>query len=165
MTNMKKHKHINKIKRTTILFGYVLFGLSLVSLTLYTVIPFGSLLFTPAVQHFNIAIILGSLVAGALLPTLLAYILGDKSTRTKSKLDHHFNGVLFAITAYWLSNLFVIVNSDFVRDIQNNFPLPIATIINAWPIFAVVLILAVTAIILSKNNNKRITLLELRPYR
>lgn len=163
MTKMKKHKHIDRIKRVTTIFGYILFALSLVSLTLYTVIPFGSLFFNPAVQHFNIALILGSLVAGAVLPTLIAYILGDKSTRTKSKLDHHFNGVLFAIASYWLSNLFVIVNSDFVRDIQNDFPLPIATIIDAWPIFAVVLILAVVAIIFAKNNNK-ITLLELRPY-
>lgn len=162
MTKMKKH--IDRIKRVTTIFGYTLFCVSLVSLTLYTVVPFGSLFFNPAVQHFNIALILGSLIAGAVLPTLIAYILGDKSTRTKSKIDHHFNGVLFAIASYWLSNLFVIVNSDFIRNIQNNFPLPIATIINAWPIFAVVLILAIVAIIFAKNNNK-ITLLEFRPYR
>jgi len=160
---MKKHKHIDRIKQVTTVFGYILFALSVVSLTLYTVIPFGSILFVPGAQDFSVALILISLVAGAVLPPLVAYILGDKATKKRGKLDHHFNGVLFAIAAYWLSNVLALINSDGITQIREIFPEPFATIINAWPVYLVILVMSITAIIFVRNK-KKITLLEFRPY-
>lgn len=155
---------MDSIKQSTVVFGYVLFALSLLALFLFTVIPFGSMLFIPAVKHPSVVLILSSLIAGAILPTLISYFIGERSTRTKRTLDHHFNGVLFGIAAYWLANLFSLISSDGIAYIRKTFSEPLATIINAWPILATVLLISLVAMGYAKQKRNKGSLLEFRPF-
>lgn len=98
-----------------VITGYVLFALLVISVLLSTTIPFGRMLFDPRVLHNNVALITIALTVGAILPVLVGYIIGDHSVRSKSRLSHHFNGVLFGLLAYWLMMLlsvFVLIPSE-----------------------------------------------------
>lgn len=160
----KQNKKTESFKKVTIIFGYSLFGLLLVAVTLSTIVPFSSLLMSPGVRLFNVWTSLISLVAGAILPPLLSYVIGDRATHSKSKIDHHFNGVLFGIASYWLSLFFSFVASDGIAEIRARFSEPLASVIVAWPIFATLILLAVVAMAYIKSQKKQPSLLEYRPF-
>lgn len=160
----KQNKQIDSLKKVTIIFGYSLFGLLLVAVTLSTIVPFSSLFFSPGVRLFNVWTSLISLVAGAVLPPLLSYLIGDKVTHAKSKLDHHFNGVLFGIASYWLSLFFSFVASDGIANIRAQFSEPLASVVVGWPIFATLIILAAVATAYVKGRKKYTSLLDYKPF-
>ena len=160
----KQTKQVESLKKITVIFGYSLFGLLLLAVVLSTVLPFGSMLFTPGVRHFNVWVALVSLTAGAILPPLVSYLIGDKATHSKSILDHHFNGVLFGIAAYWLSLFFFFIGSDVIGGIRSEFSEPLATAIAGWPIIATLIVLSAVAIGYVKNQKKKPLLLEYKPY-
>jgi hypothetical protein len=161
---MKKQKQTNQLKNVTIVFGYSLFAFSLLAITLSTVIPFGSIYFNPASRHLNVAILLISLVSSAVLPPLLSYIIGDQVTHAKNKANHHFNGVLFGIAAYWVALFFSFVMSETITKVRDSFAEPLATIINGWPIVATIVIMAIVAFSYAHHQKKNSTVLEYKPY-
>lgn len=163
MLKMKKHKHIDKSQNVTILFGYSLFAFTLLAIIISTVIPFSSILSSPTAKHLNVVIVMIGLVAGTLVPPLISYILGDRATKTKSKVSHHFNGVLFGILAYWLSLLLTLLGSDSVLKIRESFTEPLATIIVGWPILAITFVMAILAISYASRNVK-VSVLHYKPY-
>ncbi len=160
----KQSKRTEKTQRITIVFGYTLFILSLITLTISTIIPFGLYFFDPDVHHLNIAILLISLVAGAVLPPLASYFIGDRATHVKSKSEHHFNGVLFGIASYWLSLFFNFIESAMLPGIRSAVSEPWATVIAGWPILATLVIMVMVAIGYVKNRKKQPAVLGYVPY-
>ena len=46
------------------------------------------------------------LALSGIVPPLAAFIIGDRSTRPRSRYEHFYNGTLFAFMAIWL-NMFI----------------------------------------------------------
>lgn len=145
------NKKLDTFQKTTIVFGYNLFVLAIIGITVSTVIPFSKDFFDPSVRYLNVAMVLVSLVAGAVLPILLAYILGDRATRTKNTAMHHFNGILFAIAAYWLSVFFGFVQTGAPAPSNDTY----ATLINSWPILATALVMTIVALRYAYDTGKK----------
>lgn len=159
---VKKHKHNDTLQKTTITFGYGLFIAFVLSVTLSTVIPFSVIAFDSRARHINVIAIMLSLTLSAVLPLILAYIIGDKSTRTKNETSHHFNGVLLGFAAYWLSVFIGLINSDLIVDIRHAVSGPLASVVVCWPV--VLTFLIVLWVALNYTLRRRGTLLEHGPY-
>ncbi len=159
---VKKHKRNDMLQKTTILFGYTLFVLLVLGTMFSTVVPFGVLAFQPHVRHINVLVTLLTLTISALLPLILAYIVGDKTTRTKNAKAHHLNGILLGFLAYWLSVFIGLVGSDVTVDIRQAVSEPLASVLICWP---VVLTLLITIWVALNHTLRRTgTLLEYGPY-
>jgi len=164
MKKKNKQANLSSQRNVTVFFGYSLFVLTLVAVTVSTVIPLGNLFFSPSVRHFNVALTLASFVAAAILPPLVSYILGDRSTHNKNKVSHHFNGVLFGIASYWLSLLSGLMGSMTISLVRDNFAEPWATVINGWPILAIILVMAVVATTYAHSRKDKGSVLQHVPY-
>ena len=140
--------------------------MAVVAVILSTIIPWGGLLFNPHVKQLNVWMILIAFVAAAIVPFLVAYIIGDKATRVKNKVTHHYNGVLFGALAYWLSQLFASIGtlpfqvSGAVVD--TTWAAPIA---NMWPIVATIILITIIAVSYhAKKQKVGESVLQYRPY-
>ncbi|MDB5167186.1 MAG: hypothetical protein JWN26_331 [Candidatus Saccharibacteria bacterium] len=161
----KTDKLLNRQRRVTIVFGYSLFLFTLVILTMFTVIPFTSLLFNPTVtRHLNALIILIALTLGAILPTVLSYVMGDSATHTKNKTSHHYNGVLFGIASYWLAILFMFIRIETTPNIMMSIAEPWSSIIASWPVLATIIVMLFVSITYAKNQKNKSSVLQHRPY-
>lgn len=98
--NNTKNKNIYS---PLVITGYALFSTMVVATFLSTTMPFGLLLLKPDVLHGNVATTMIALTVGALLPTIVAYTVGDKAVKSKSAMSHHFTGVLFGLLAFWMT--------------------------------------------------------------
>lgn len=167
MLIMKKTKQalLSRQKNITIIFGYSLFALTIIELLLSTVIPLTGALFTPHVRALNVWVFMISMAAGVILPTLLSYILGDRATHVKNKASHHYNGVLFGITAYWVSLVFSVIGGYTVSPIRDLFPeVTLAAFVNAWPILATTIVMLFVASSYARHQNKKASVMEHTPY-
>ncbi len=134
-------------KKITIIFGYSLFVVAIIAMIVSTVIPWSMLLLNATVNHLNIIMILLSFIAASMVPFLVAYVIGDKITRTKNKVTHHYNGVLFGVLAYWLSMFFSYASSSTVMAIRKAVPqVWLSEIIISWPILATIAIITIIAV-------------------
>lgn len=158
-------KQAESYKSITIFFAYGLFAFLLLATTISTALPFGSLLFDPHVRQLNAAVIMTSLIAGSILPPVISYVIGDKTTRSKASVDHHFNGVLFGVTSYWLSLFFSFIGANTISGIRSSFPEPLATIIAGWPIIVTLVIMVLVAIGFTKTTKKVALAVDYRPFR
>lgn len=156
----------NSQRKITIIFGYSLFVAALVTVIVSTVIPWSMILFNPVAKQLNIIATLLSFVAAAIVPFLVAYIIGDKTTRTKNKVAHHYNGVLFGVVAYWLSLFFIFLGSSTVAPIRQAIPeVWMATVVNSWPILANILVITIIAVSYHARTQKAgESVLQYRPY-
>ncbi len=156
----------NYQRKVTIIFGYVLFTTAIAAVIVSTIIPWSNLLFSPGIKHLNVLSTLFALVAAAIVPFLVAYIIGDKTTRSKNRLAHHYNGVLLGVMAYWLSLFFNAISSYTVMPIREAVTeYWISTVINAWPIIATIAIIAIIAIGYHARTQKaEESILQYRPY-
>ena len=153
-------------QKTTIIFGYSLFATAVVAVILSTVIPWGKLFFNQHVKHMSVLMILIAFVAAAIVPFLVAYIIGDKATRAKNKVTHHYNGVLFGTLAYWLSQLFASIGTLPFQvsgaAVDTTWAAPIA---NMWPIVATIILITIIAVSYhAKKQKVGESVLQYRPY-
>ena len=142
--------------------GYILFFLLVVATLLSTTIPFGRMLFDPRVLHANVAIIAAALTIGAILPALLGYIIGSQSVKSKSKLSHHFNGILlgilgFALMTYW-AVLITIPDTLFMDQNVRIISL------NLLPAIGVAIITTILAVMHVRSRNAKQDILEYWPF-
>lgn len=101
--------------------GYILYGTLVVSVILSTVLPWGQLLASPHVIRYNVILSLVALTVGALLPGVVGYFVGNETIKSKDKLSHHFNGILFGLLAYWVMtiiSIFVSVPYDLPQNVR-----------------------------------------------
>lgn len=163
-TTAKSKQNVNKKHSTTVIFGYGLFLLTVLSLISWTVIPLGSVLTSPTVRHFNIIVLIISFVAAAILPALGSYILGDRATHIKNTVLHHYNGVLFGIAAYWIASALNFIGYTQLLHV-GNLPIPFPIIVaTAVPIILTVAVMAFVAITYAKKQKNKSSVLEHHPY-
>jgi hypothetical protein len=152
-------------RHITIRTTYFLFTLLALSVVFNTVVPFGSLLLNvPTVKHFNVVLLVVALTAGAILPTLLAYTIGNGSVRRKDRVSHRFNGVLFGLLGFWLAILLPIP-VDFLASamdaVSSNVRILLA---NGLPVLCVVIVSATLAWTHMHGRSAARDVTEYRPY-
>ncbi len=159
-----KNKNMTPI-HSTIIVGYAIFSVLVVSVVLSTILPFGQLFFSPHVKHFNVAIAFIALSAGAILPAFLAYFVGDNAITSKRKQTHHFNGVLFGLLSYWLISFFSLFPPLFTSNgndaTSTNLQLILA---NFLPVLGVVVITLVIAFLYARRHKGSLSLINYKPY-
>ena len=160
---MKKQKTTDKFQKYTVIFGYALF----ISIILLEIIGAGLFINnlsahsdSPMYPRYVTVILLMSL--SAILPPLLSYFAGELSTKKKlSALTHHFNGILFAGTAFIVWLLLVTMNfgliiPDSIAGIPGRF-------MQFWPALVTIIIMLILAISYAKSNTKD-TVISFKPF-
>ena len=158
---MVKTKNKN-IHIPLVITGYTLFSLLLISVFFSTTLPWTSILSHPNSIKINAVIAMISLTIGALLPVVVGYVIGDHSVKSKSKLGHHFNGMLFGLFAYWfmiLTSAFIAIPSHLFPD--NNVRLVLA---NLLPGICVAIVASVIAVIHVRSKQAKLDVLEYKPF-
>lgn len=152
----------NKIHKPLVVTGYISFALLVASVFISTTIPFATILAQPNSIKLNVTIIMISLTVGALLPVLVGYFIGDTSVKSKSKLTHHFSGMLFGLLAYWwmtLITVFVSFPAYLVSD--NNIRI---MLMNFVPSIFVAIITTTLAVMHVRSKQARHDVLEYKPF-
>ena len=158
---MKKHnKHIEAFKRTTIIFGYGLFAVQVLSLFISRIVPWVSSAFDSE-RQLDVPVLLILLVTGVILPPVVSYIMGYRATNSILISERRFNGVLLGIASYWISQFFGGINSGLIAGIRDVLPESLAA---GWPSLLTIALMAAVALHYSKSKNSQSSLLENRPY-
>ncbi len=152
-----------KIEKLTVWFGYGLFVVVVLGVITGTVVPWFHLLFEPQVLRLNVTLTLVAFVTTAILPALLSYILGDRATRRKDALTHHVNGVAFGVATYWLS-LLCGLSTGVTDSLRQALPYPFVLVASAWPILAIVGVMAIVAATYSSSKSRERSVLYHTPY-
>jgi len=145
-----------------VITGYILFALLIVAVLFSTTIPFGRMLFDPRVLRNNVAVITVALTVGAILPVFVGYMIGDHSVKSKSRLSHHFSGILFGLLAYWLMTLMsvlVLIPNELSMGYNARIIL-----INLIPSIGVAFITTILAIAHVRSRQAKHDVLEYKPF-
>lgn len=158
---MAKTKMKN-IHKPLVITGYALFALLVVSVFVSTTIPFATIIAHPHAIKINATIVMIALTVGALLPVLVGYFVGDQSIKSKSKLSHHFNGILFGLLAYWWVTLMAAFASIPVHVLSDNNLRLVLT--NLIPSIFVAIVTCVIAAMHVRSKQARYDVLEYKPF-
>lgn len=150
-------------QKITIYYGYGLFFLTLLGL-IVSAFSWSRQFPGPIFEDLDLTLLLISFAFTAIAPSLVGYLAGDGATRAKSKLVHHYNGVVFGVLGVWLwlavSMLVSIFQLTVVVD--NNFQYVILSILPA-KIAAITVI--VIAIGYARSARKQKSVIDYAPYR
>lgn len=146
-----------------VVLGYILFALLIIGVLLSTTIPYGRMLFDPQTLHYNVILIMTSLTVGTLLPALLAYIVGNHFVKSKSKMSHHFNGMLLGLLAFWIMYIFSTVVLIPTEYFASSLTVGII-LVNFIPSIAVAIITSIIAIFHVRSHQAKRDILEYKPY-
>ncbi len=161
----KKQRIIAERQRITILFGYGFFAILLLIVLWQTVVPWAAMFLEPGVIKHNVALTVVALASVAVLPSLMAYIIGDRSTPKRlGARAHQYNGVMFGFAAYWLSLFLAMAGSGSINTFRLSLPQPWSIIAMAWPIVAIIAILAAVAIAYSRKKRPSTLIIDYRPF-
>ena len=158
---MIKTKTTN-IHTPLVMMGYILFALLILQLVLSTIYPMGKALFDPRVLQHNVAAMIIGFSIGAIFPALVAYFIGDKSVKSKSKLSHHFNGILFALLGYWVLSVFALY-VYIPLEAFSSFAIGIIAV-NILPGIAVGIVTAILALAHIKSRQAKHDVIEYKPF-
>jgi len=130
-----------------------------------TVVPAAQLLIAPHVRTVNVLVFLISLVVSALLPALIAYAAGGASTRTKNRQTHHYNGVMFAVLAYWVGVVIAQYDFGMINFIHTTFSPALGTVLGFMlPVLEVAIVVGVLALYYHRGARKQRGIAEYRLY-
>jgi membrane protein YqaA with SNARE-associated domain len=162
---MTKHKKtVRSHNNITTIFGYSLFALTVLSFLVSTVIPFSFSFQYEGARHFNIAIMVITFAVAVILPALASYLIGDRATHAKNKSLHHYNGVLFGVTAYWTAQLFSWIGFSSILGVsQAEYPIPMF-VSNGIPVIITIVLMAIIAGAYAKRTNNKTSVLQYRPF-
>ena len=159
-----KNKNITPV-HSTIIAGYVLFALLVITVALSTVLPWGQLFFAPHVKRLSVVVSFIALSAGAILPAFLAYFVANNAITSKRPQTHHFNGVLFGLLAYWLISFFSLFDQPFLPDGNSTISLNLRLVLaNFLPVAGVTLVVLVIAFFYARRHMGSLTLINYKPY-
>ncbi len=157
----------NSQMRITVYYGYALFLLILAGLLL-TLTPWVQLIAatqeTRTVSDFSVAMLLVSFVFTALAPALVGYLAGDSATRSKNKLIHHYNGVLFGVLGVWLWSVLGIVYAYIPLGNITANTLQYA-LLNLAPTALAAITTIVLGIVYARSTRHQVSLIDYNPYR
>lgn len=151
----------NYIYAPLVTTGYILFGILVIFTFISTTIPFGSSLLNPQSIKLNVTVAMLAFTIGAILPVVVGYVIGDRSVRSKSKLSHHFNGMLFGLLAYWMMTLFAVFIPINQLSTDQNVRLILANLLPSLVVAVVGTALAIGHI---RSTVKSRDLLEYKPF-
>ena len=154
---------LNREMRVTVYFGYGLFLLTFIGLIL-TMVPWMRFYEIDRVNPFNITMLLVSFIFTALAPPLVGYLAGDGATRSKSKLVHYYNGVLFGVLGVWLW----LVATMLTTYAQQWFPISNSfenTLLNLTPAIIAALITIALGVYYARSTRHQVPLIDYRPFR
>lgn len=119
------------------------------------------MLFDPRILHYNVALFAISLTVGALLPALVGYTIGDHAVKSKGKLRHHFNGILFGLLAYGIMMLVAVLTPIglFAAD-----PKMRIVLLNILPSIGVAIITTILAVAHVRSRKAARDILDYKPY-
>lgn len=165
MLTMFKHKNnLPAYSKTTIIFGYSLFCLIVISFLVSTAIPFSFTLQYPGARHFNIIVMVLVFGISTILPALASYFIADKATHSKNKPLHHYNGVLFGIAAYWAVMLLGWLGFDSIFSV-NEAPFPAPMVVsNVIPVVVTIILMAATALLYARKKTNKTSVLYYPPF-
>jgi hypothetical protein len=160
---MKKQKDNDTFLKYTVIFGYAL----LISALFLELIGTGLLINNIATNHnsemrsrFITVIILMSV--SVILPPLISYFTGELSTKKKlSNLTHHFNGVLFASTAFILWLLITTINFNWI--IQPDISFIPGRFLQFWPALPTIIVMIALGIGYAKSKTND-NVLSFKPF-
>jgi len=161
-SNMVKTKKKNP-QSPLIASGYILFALLIIEVLLSTTIPFGRMLLDPRTLHYNVALFMVALTVGSLLPAFLGYVIGDHSVKSKTKISHHFNGMLFGLLAFWVMSIFAVIVSIPSEYFATSLTARVI-LVNLLPSIAVAIITSILAIAHARSRKAKHDILEYKPY-
>lgn len=149
---MKKQKPTDSFQKQTVIFGYTF----LASIVVLEIIGAGLLMSriasnnTGTMQSRFITVVV-LMCLSAIVPPLISYLTGEVSTKKKlSTLTHHFNGVLFASTAFLVWLALITVGFNFVV-LQDCSFIP-ARFLQFWPALATITIMIALGIGYAKSK-------------
>lgn len=160
---MVKKKNVQAQQKVTIYFGYVLFLLILIALV-SSIFSWYELYSFSFMEDANITLMFVSFAFAALAPPLVGYLAGDSATRNKSKLTHHYNGVLFGVLGVWLwaaLSLYVTI-FQWTYVTQTAFENALVSIVPAGLAAIGTIVLGV---LYAKSTRHQVTLIKYTPYR
>lgn len=160
---MIKTKNKN-IHLPLVIIGYILFSLLIIETLISTIIPYGIILFSnPEVFYRSGSVNIITLVSGGLLPPLLSYIIGNNSVKTKSRLNHHFTGMLFGLLSFWIM-LALIFGITIPPEFLQDHLIARIVLINTLPILGVVVVSTVLAVAHARGQYAKQDILEYKPF-
>lgn len=152
----------NNTHKPLVITGYILFVLLAASVFVSTTLPFATIIAHPQSIKINAMVAMVSLSVGALLPVLVGYFIGDHSVKTKSKLSHHFNGILFGLLAYWWMTLAMVFASIPIHMLADNNMRLVLT--NLVPSIFVAIVTCVIAVMHVRSKRAKYDVLEYQPF-
>ena len=164
MLNMTKNKKITtQNSKITTVFGYSLFALMVISFLATTAIPFSFTLQHPTARHFNIVVMIVVFAISVILPALASYFIADKATHSKNKALHHYNGVLFGVTAYWVSMVFSWIGFYSIFGMSSPYPIPLI-VSNVSPVILTIIVMAIIATYYAKKQINGTSVLQYKLF-
>jgi len=162
-TAVKASKSNDRQMRVTVYFGYGLFLLTFLALVL-SAIPWLRFYEIEGVKYLNITMLLISFVFTALAPPLIGYFAGDGATRAKSKLVHHYNGVLFGVLGVWVWLVATMLSTytQFLIPISTTFE---NTLLILSPAIIAALVTITLATYYARSARHQGLLIDYKPYR
>lgn len=154
-------KATNRAMRVTVWTGIIVFIVLTVSVV-SSVLPFLNVYELPKANHAFFTSLWVSWIVGAALPTLVGYFAGEHDTFRKNRLLRHFNGILFAAAAFWLSMVLSIPISASGVNMVTGLWGPI--IVNVLPALVAVAIVTVVGMFYAKQKSHQHGVLAYRPY-
>lgn len=160
-----KTKMSNDIHRPLVITGYTLFAALIIGTLLSTSIPWGLMLANSDAKflHINAIVFLAALTIGAFLPVLLGYIIGDHSIKSKSKISHHFNGVLFGLLAFWIMTICTVLLATPIEWLKSD-PNMRVVVINSLPSVVAVVVGLALAFAHLRSRQAHYDILEYKPF-
>lgn len=153
----------DKQMRVTVYFGYGLFLLTLIALGI-SIFSWTDLYVFPFLEPIQVTLMLVSFAFAALAPPLVGYLVGDGATRSKSKLVHHYNGVLFGVLGIWfwaaLSLLITVVQWSYAPEtnLEN-------TLLSMTPAIVAAVATIILGIVYARRTRHQVSLIDYKPYR
>lgn len=147
--------------QVTVYFGYALFLLFILGFVADFL--FFDTYDIPEMIRAGLLTSMFAFVFATCIPPLLGYIAGDKATKSRSKLVHHYNGVLFGVLAFWLATIFT--TPVVFIDMSGWFgQLPQLITSGVFPAGLAVLTMLILALFFGRRTQHRMSAAQYRPY-
>ena len=157
MKKMTKLAHLHHKMRTVSLFGVALFIAAVIIQAAVVGTTIWHLGFATANARVNAAFLLGVVALSGLLPPLVAFTIGERSTQTRSRYEHFYNGVLFAMLAIWVVMFISLLVSPLVAA---NAPAQFNTL---WPAMVAIVVVLCLGLAYGKKRHQKL-LHEYQPF-
>lgn len=155
--------------RVTVYYGYALFLLSFIGI-LITISPwfrwFG--IHDKLMSNFQMTMLIVSFLFTSLAAPLIGYFVGDSATRSKNKLLHHYNGVLFGVLGVWawlVIGTLVPLTWSIVPPTWPSLTTFQFTLLNLAPAALAAILTIILGVVYARKTRHQVALFDYKPYK